>query len=1023
MRCSQTIEVERFEIFPKWNAKKANKKLIATPSVSEILTTHSKNTDMRISNRDSKQVCTPSGLSFQTTDHSSLSLSFSTRNIPKVEFQLTAPVISNLEFSTRNTFGIGRQTANQEIGVPGTGGRILTPACIIRRFDMLAAGTKAGPYEIAASIGAGGMGEVYRARDTRLGRYVALKFLPESFAREAERLQRFEQEARAVAALNHPNILAVFDIGSLDGSPYLVSELLEGESLRVVLDRGALPQRKAIEYGVQIAQGLAAAHDKGIVHRDLKPENIFITKDGRIKILDFGLAKLVESPGGGAEPDGITRTSSSHTAAGVVMGTASYMAPEQVRGQVADPRTDIFAFGAVLYEMLSGRRAFRRDTPAETMTAVLKEDPPELSDATHTISPALDRIIRRCLEKNPEQRFQSARDLSFALSALSGSDATGAARINEAPRRPSVKLWLGVAAAVAAACCITWFVVRRPAPATRMQFAISVSSEVGHMALSNDGSMLAFVSPEENSGIPMLYVQRIGAATATLLAGTEGASYPFWSPDNAYLGFFANDKLQKVAVGGGPPQVLAGAFAARGGSWGSRGVILYSPNVGIAIWRINADGTGAASLTETLTVPGDQTHRWPVFLPDGNHFLFWGGNFANAADDHTSGIYVSSLDKEKKERRLVTEARSSFQYDSGHLYFVDSQRQLVSVPFDPSKAVISGSATVVVSAVGFQPSTYWGAFSVAQNGTLVYNTNTGAVLSVLTWMDRSGKAFGRIGDPAVIANPTISPDGSRVAVDISDQKANNVDVWLLSLGQAGNSRFTFDPTEEVVAVWSRDGSTLAYRGIPANGLALFLKRATGLEREKAALELSGADDFLPNSWSSDDKQLLGVLINASGARLELVTLADGSRVPFLTTRSNQSNGMISPDGRWAAYASDESGNFEIYVTTFPAAAGKWQVSRGGGTEPRWRADGKEIFYIGPKSMLTAVPVTATADSFSTGNPAPLFQIHGRASISSTDIFTYDVTKDGQRFLVNRYVKPERIEPLTVVLHASASQEK
>lgn len=889
---------------------------------------------------------------------------------------------------------------------------------------MLAAGTKAGPYEVVASIGAGGMGEVYRARDTRLGRDVALKFLPEGFARETDRLHRFEQEARAVAALNHPNILAVFDIGKLDGSPYLVSELLEGESLRAVLDRGALPQRKTIEYGVQIAQGLAAAHDKGIVHRDLKPENIFVTHDGRIKILDFGLAKLVQDPGADdAEPDSVTRTSSSHTAAGMVMGTASYMAPEQVRGQVADPRTDIFAFGAMLYEMLSGRRAFRRDTPAETMTAVLREDPPELSGAALTISPALDRIIRRCLEKNLEQRFQSARDLSFALSALSGSDATGAARINEAPRKPPFKIWIGVAAAVAASCVATWFAARRPAPAARMHFAIPVSSEVGHMALSNDGSLLVFVSPEENSGIPMLYVQRIGAAKATLLAGTEGASYPFWSPDNSYLGFFANGRLLKVPASGGSPQVLASAFGARGGSWGTRGVILYSPNVGVWIWRINADGTGAASLTDTIAIPGDQTHRWPVFLPDGNHFLFWGGNFSNSPDDRSSGIYVSSLDKEKKERRLVTLARSSFRYDSGSLYFADGQRQLVSMPFDPSKASVSGSPTVLVSGVGFQPSTYWAAFSAAQNGTLVYNTSTGAVLSALTWMDRSGKELSRVGEPGVIANPTISPDGRRVAVDISDQKANNVDVWLLGLAETSNSRFTFDPTEEVVGVWSRDGASLAYRGVPVSGLALFLKPASGLERENTILEMPGSDDVIPNSWSVDNKQLLCTHLNSSGLRLDVVTVPDGKRAPFITSTSNQTNGMISPDGKWAAYMSDESGNSEIYVTTFPGATGKWQVSRGGGTEPRWRADGKEIFYIAPTGVLTAVSVTSTANSFSTGNPAPLFQIHGRAPISSTDIFTYDVTKDGQRFLVNRYVKPEHIEPLTVVLNASASQEK
>src|SRR6266568_365793 len=341
----------------------------------------------------------------------------------------------------------------------------------------LATGIRLGPYEIQSSLGAGGMGEVYRARDTRLGRDVALKILPESFARESDRLRRFEQEAQAVAALNHPNIVAIFDTGQNNGSPFLVSELLEGETLRTVLDRGAMQQRKTIDYGVQIAHGLAAAHEKGIVHRDLKPENIFVTKDARIKILDFGLAKLAQKASAAGADDGVTLTSS-HTAAGVVMGTASYMAPEQVRGEVADPRTDIFAFGAVQYEMLSGKRASRRDTPAETMTAVLKEDPPELSDPGHPISPALDRIVRRCLEKNPEQRFQSAKDLSFALGALSGTDSSGAARIAATRRKIPPLLWAAVALALAAGAGVTWLLAKRPAPSIRMEFAIPVTGEV-----------------------------------------------------------------------------------------------------------------------------------------------------------------------------------------------------------------------------------------------------------------------------------------------------------------------------------------------------------------------------------------------------------------------------------------------------------------------------------------------------------------------------------------------------------------
>jgi eukaryotic-like serine/threonine-protein kinase len=880
----------------------------------------------------------------------------------------------------------------------------------------LTSGTKLGPYEIIAPLGAGGMGEVYRVRDTRLGRDVALKILPDSFAREADRLRRFEQEARAVAALNHPNILAIHDIGQHDGSPFLVSELLEGESLRAALDRGALPQRKTIEYGVQIAYGLAAAHEKGIVHRDLKPENVFVTKDGRIKILDFGLAKLAQKAG--ADPDEVTLTSS-HTAAGVVMGTASYMAPEQVRGEAADPRTDIFAFGAVLYEMLSGVRAFRRDTAAETMTAVLKDDPPELSDPGRSVSPTLERIVRRCLEKSPEQRFQSARDLSFALSALSGTETSSMVRAAAAPRRAPLLPWLAAALALAAVAVGTWWLARRPLPTTRMQFALAVPDEmsVSHMALSRDGTMLVFVSPEESTALPMLYVQRIGTSSVTLLPGTQGASYPFWSPDGAYVAFFANGKLQKMAISGGTPQVLATALAGRGGSWGSKGVIIYAADAQSPLQRINADGTGMAPVTLGIRIKEDQSHRWPMFLPDGDHFLFWAGNFSNAKDDRLSGIYSSSL--AGKERKLVILCHSSFSFDAHNLYYADEQRQLVSMVLDASAATVSGSATVVANLVGFQPSTYWSAFTVAQNGTLIYNTDVGAAQSVLTWMDGSGKELGRVGDPAVVANPTLSPDGSRVAVDISDQKANNVDVWIESTTGAGNSRFTFDPSEEVVAVWSRDGSKLAYRNAGGDGPTLLLKPATGLDRERKRFNLpsSSMDDLIPNSWSVDDQQILFTRQVTSGEYLELIPVAGGEPTRFLTSKGSESNGQISPDGKWVAYASDESGVWEIYVTSFPGAAGKWQVSRGGGAEPRWSGDGKEIFYIGSNGILMAVPVNAES-IFATGTPAPLFQIRGRAPISSTDVFTYDVARDGKRFLVNRYVKPEHVPPLTILLNSA-----
>ena len=872
----------------------------------------------------------------------------------------------------------------------------------------LSSGVRLGPYEIQAPLGAGGMGEVYRARDTRLGREVAIKILPEFLARDPERLHRFERETRAVATLNHPNILAIYDVGQHESVPFLVSELLEGESLRQPLARGPLPHRKTIEYGVQIAQGLAAAHDKGIVHRDLKPENLFVTKDGRMKILDFGSAKLAAQASGDYDEPTIAEA---NTAAGVVLGTTSYMAPEQVRGEPPDPRTDIFAFGAVMYEMLAGRRAFRRDTPAETMTAILREDPAEVADPAHRISPALEKIVRRCLEKNPRQRFQSATDLSFALSALSGTD-TSVAVSTAASRRFSTTLLLGmVLVAVASAA---WLLARRPSPRQRLQFAIPGPGEVSHMALSGDGSMLVSVFPAEKSGLPVLYVTRIGSSTGTVLSETEGASYPFWSPDGRYIAFFAKGKLVKIPSSGGTPQALASVSTPRGGSWGSRDVIIYSPDAGSAIWRINPDGTGAAPVTETLRRAEENTHRWPVFLPDGDHFLFWGGSFSDKYRE-TSGIYVSSLNG--KDRKRLVLCHSSFAYDSGHLFYADEDRRLVSVGFNPTKATISGNPVALADLVGYQPATYWASLTASGNGTLVYNTSTGATLSVLAWMDRAGKELGQVGKPAVICNPTLSPDGSRVAVDVSDLAENNVDVWLESTSGAGNTRFTFSPEEDVVGVWSRDGSILAYRENLPGHSALITKRATGLEREQTKFEVSASDDIVPNSWSMDGRQILATHSGPSGGtHLLLVSLAGGNPTPFAMSKGNELNGQLSPDGKWVAYASDESGTWQIYVTTFPGAVGKFQVSRGGGTEPRWNRNGKEIFYLSPSGVLTSVPVD-TKDTFSTGAPQALFQIRGRAAISATDHFSYDVAGDGKRFLVNQYVKPDHVDPLTIVLHA------
>jgi eukaryotic-like serine/threonine-protein kinase len=894
----------------------------------------------------------------------------------------------------------------------------------------LNSGTRLGPYEIDSLLGAGGMGEVYRARDTRLGRDVALKILPASFAGDGDRLRRFEQETHAVAALNHPNILAIYDVGHYNGSPFLVCELLEGESLRELLEGGALTPRKTIDYGVQVAQGLAAAHEKGIVHRDLKPENLFITREGRAKILDFGLAKLAQAP---LEAEGATMTHL-RTSPGVVMGTASYMSPEQVRGEAVDCRTDIFALGAVLSEMLTGRRAFHRDTAAETMTAVLKDDLPEASGTQRVIAPALDSIVRRCVEKSPAQRFQSAKDLSFALGVLSGSEPTSVARAAEAaPARAPRWLCAAVAFGILAIAAVLGWLFSRPEAAkghkVRMEFSIPVPGEVTQPAISLDGKLLAFVSPDEKTGIPMLFVQRVGTPVATEVAATEGASYPFWSPDDAEVGFFARDKLQKVAIAGGSPRILAKASYARGASWGEKNVILFAPDVGGPIWRVNSDGSHAEPFTDKLLATGQDSHRWPLFLPDGEHFLFLKARFGSEEDGRASGIYLGSLSG--KDLTLLINIRSNPGYAEGNLLYVDDKKSLVAVPLDLSKGSISGDARVIVEKVAYQPSVYRAAFTAAADGTVIYNRNSMGAQSVLTWFDRAGRESGKVGQTSVQANPALSPEGDRVAVDITDLRENNLDIWIEDLKKGTNTRFTFDPAEETDGVWSPDGSSIAYRS-NAGGLDVKIKKAHGLEPERMLLQ-AGADakifgaadayDLIPNSWTPDGKQLLCAMQTtqqeSQGSELVLVPVSGGTPTRFLASHSAKSNGQISADGKWVAYASDESGDWEVYVTTFPGAAGKWQISRAGGTEPRWRHDGKEIFYLGPTGVLMAVPVDA-GDTFSSGTPAELFQVRGRAPISSTDLFTYDVTRDGQRFLVNQYVKPAYVPPLTIVQHSLAS---
>ena len=866
------------------------------------------------------------------------------------------------------------------------------------------------------------------ARATR-GLIVLLpsRFFTQGIADTPEVRQRFEREARAISSLSHPHICALFDVGHQDGIEYLVMEYLEGETLAARIEKGPLANAELLRFASQIADALDKAHRQGIVHRDLKPANVMLTKSGA-KLLDFGLAKGEEILQGG-DPASSPTMSRPLTTQGTIVGTMQYMSPEQLEGKEADARSDIFSFGAMLYEMATGKKAFESKSHASLIAAILKEDPRPMREAQPLTPLLLERIVKTCLAKDPDDRPQSAHDLKLDLDWV--RESSGISEVgNLAAEKPKARsktagifLAAGLLAFVAAAALAFFFWSRTPT-AERLEFFIPIQEEMSHLALSPDGRMLAFVSPDQVSGANMVSVQRIGSSAITLVPGTEGASYPFWSPDDAYVAFFADGKLKKVALSGGAPQVVATATSGRGGSWSRHGVIVFSPQAAGWLWKVNADGSNLAPLTNgSYDSARIVSHRWPLFLPDGEHLLFMALTFSNSDNDR--GVYLCSLKGDTK--RVAPSSIANAGYANGYLFYLDEKKALRVTPFDVAKGAVGNDSQVVADLVGFQPSISWASFSVAENGTVVYNATVGATLSVLTWYDRAGKQQTTVGDIGVVSNPTLSPDGSRVAVDIADSKANNVNIWLGDLNRGTSSRFTYDNSEDVGGVWSRDGSLIAYRSLQVNDTNVFVKQSQGLQAARSIFSVKengqATDDLVPNSWSLDGKQLLATLQPAAGGtQLVLLETAGGKRTPFLSTKSSESNGQISPDGKWVVYASNESGDWEVYATTYPNAAGKWQVSRGGGSEPRWRADGKELFYIGPKSMLTAVSVD-TRGSFSSGNPTPLFRAQLRAQVSSTDQFSYDVTRDGQRFLVNRYAKPQQVAPLHIVLNATAGLQK
>ncbi len=864
------------------------------------------------------------------------------------------------------------------------------------------------------------MGEVYRARDPKINRDVAIKVLPADFSADSDRLRRFEQEAQAAGALNHPNILSIFDVDTHDGNPYVVSELLEGETLREGLNGAQLSQRKAIDYALQIASGLAAAHERGIVHRDLKPENLFITHDGRVKILDFGLAKLTGAiSDNDAQTDVLTRRV--NTDSGVIMGTVGYMSPEQVRGKPADHRADIFSLGIILYEMLTGRRPFRRESAVETLNAILKEDPPELSESNNQINPALERVVLHCLEKSPEQRFQSARDVAFALEALSGlsSSRTTAGALHLTAARPKNRervawivagvLLLGLLAALPFAVA-HW----RRAPVDERVLKLSVvppekvnmTRIVTAMALSPDGRRLAFVASFE--GQESLWVRSLDSLSAQALPGTEGitgASPPFWSPDSRFIGFFAGGKLKKIEASGGPPQALCDSSASRGGTWNREGVIIFGDTSG-PLHRVSAAGGEPVQVLALDESRLETSHRWPHFLPDGRHFLY----FVRSGQTESRGVYVGSLDAKETKRLLPTAFNAAYS-PPGFLLFMRNET-LMAQPFDADKHELTGEPSPVAEHVAYNIGLGRGAFSVSENGVLAFRSGSGD-RDQLLWFDRGGKQTGALGAPGLYFTIWLSPDERQAAVERSDPQTGTPDIWLFDLARGIPSRFTTDPSGDSSPLWSPDGSRIVFSTTREGVRNLYQKIASGGGNEEVLLK--SREDKVPDDWSADGQLIIYHTLNPK-TKWDLWVLpmsGDGQPFPFLQTEFNEHQAQLSPDGKWIAYTSDESGASEVYVQTFPTSGSRVRVSTGGGYQPRWRRDGRELFYIAPDRKLMAVGVRPGA-VFEAGVPQTLF---GTRVLTLTEFRNhYAVTADGQRFLICSTDEETSAPPISVVVN-------
>jgi eukaryotic-like serine/threonine-protein kinase len=871
---------------------------------------------------------------------------------------------------------------------------------------VLASGSKLGPYEILAPVGAGGMGEVYRARDTRLDRTVAIKVLPAELSANFERRQRFEREARIISSLNHPHICALYDIGNQEGVDYLVLEYLEGEPLAGRLERGPMPLEQVLRFGIEIADALDKAHRQGVTHRDLKPGNIMLTRHGA-KLLDFGLAKVLPQPAllRQPSPSPAARTASLElTAEGTLLGTFQYMAPEQFEGREADARSDIFALGAVLYEMATGRRAFEGKTPASVMAAILEREPQPITASQPLVPAALDRLVKACLAKDPEERWQTAHDVKLQLQwiAEAGSQAAVPAPVIIRQRTREYTAWTAAAVALVAALLLAVVYFRRsPSQAAHVLRSSllpppNCSYEPYNFAVSPDGTRLAFVAVGAD-GKNTLWVRALSAPEAQQLNDTENAMFPFWSPDSRRVGFFAQGKLKTVEITGGAVEILCEAGVGRGGTWNRDGTIVFGQSIAGPLQRVSASGGVPTPATRIARQGGSQTHRWPFFLPDGKHFLYF-VDWSAPKDPQRNGIYVGSLGS-GEPKLISSELSGTVTYTSGNLLYVRNS-SLMAQPFNLDRLETSGPPVAIAQQeVEQDPNFSQSGFSASESGILIFQSAVDSPAR-LVWFDSSGKELQQIPEVGY-SFPYLSPDGHYLAVASDDEHNGRHYLRVYDLERGVSTRLGDGIIEETL-IWSHDGKRITYSTVRDG--TCYLEEISADGSGPAQVLLKGAR-MLPNGWSPDG-HLVFMDFSKGRPHLAVYSSSDHQVTEFSAAGAEA---QFSPDGKWIAYTGTGGHSArDIFVQAFPGPGGRIQLSSAGGAQPRWSRDGRHIFFIEPDRKLMAAsfdPQTGAA-----GAPRLLFQTRIVAPMFL--MFQYDVSPDG-RFLINSFPSNSS-SPLTLL---------